>query len=249
MEDRDRVILVTGASSGIGRAAAIGLGRAGARVVLCARRVSEGEKTAEQVRAAGGEAVFERTDVSKSSDVERAVATALDRFGRLDGAVNNAGVDGPNVKTADYDEAAWRRVLDTNLTGLWLCMKHEIPAMLQSGGGAIVNVASVLGLYAYPTASAYVASKHGVVGLTRTAAVEYARHGIRVNAVCPGYVPTELSDKTFSPERRDRVVAMTPMKRPGTPEEIAEVILWLLSDASSFVTGHALVADGGLTLT
>lgn len=246
----NKVVLVTGASSGIGRASARLFAREGARVVLCARRQVEGEETAHLIRQAGGEALFVQTDVTQANEVERLVQAAVERFGRLDGALNNAGIgsvaEGKNrLFTADFTEEAWRRVLDVNLTGAWLCMKYEIAQMLQQGGGAIVNVASVLGLSGAKTTAPYTASKHALIGLTRTAAIEYATQNIRVNALCPGFVRTAMTD-AFSPEREQAALARTPMHRAAAPEEIAPAALWLLSDEASFVTGTTQVVDGGL---
>jgi NAD(P)-dependent dehydrogenase (short-subunit alcohol dehydrogenase family) len=206
-------------------------------------------ETLDLIRTAGAhEGTAVRTDVTKSYEVERLVSGVIEAHGRLDWAVNNAGIGGMEAATADYPEEEWDRVLEVNLRGVWLCMKHEISAMERQGHGAVVNVASVLGLVGYPSFSAYNAAKGGVVLLTRTAALEYARLGIRVNAVCPGFVRTPMiADDLASPEKEAAVTALHPMGRLGQPEEVAEAISWLCSDASSFVTGHALVVDGGYT--
>ena len=195
----------------------------------------------------GGEAIFVRTDVSKAVEVQALISTAVETYGRLDCAHNNAGISGGGrALTAEYPEETWHQVIAINLTGVWLCMKYEMPHMLRQGSGAIVNTASAWGLVGAPGASAYVASKHGVVGLTKTAALEYAQQGIRVNCVCPGVIHTPMTERGLSdPERRPRIIASEPMGRVSTPEEIAEAVVWLCSDASSFVTGHTMTVDGG----
>ena len=243
-----KVALVTGASSGIGRAAALALGREGARVVVAARRADAGEETAAMVREAGGDAAFVRADVSRAADVASLLAATVERYGRLDCAVNNAGTTGSTLAlTADTTEEAWDEVVTTNLKGVWLCMKHEIPLMLDAGGGSIVNMSSVLGLVGSALgASAYVASKHAIVGLTKAAALEYARRGVRVNALCPAFVETPLIEAaTSTPERRGRIAGLHPLGRLGRPEEVADAVVWLCSDASSFVTGQTVAVDGG----
>lgn len=244
------VALVTGAASGIGRATALAFGAAGASVVVADMDAPGAEATAEAIGATGAQAVVLHVDVTAPDSVESMVRRAVERFGRLDFAHNNAGVTagaGTGL-THLQDEATWDRVLGVNLKGVWLCMKYEIPQMLAQGGGAIVNTASVSGLVGRAGRSAYVASKHGVVGLTRTAAIEYARQGIRVNAVCPGFVRTPLVERALAaePEREDWMLSVTPMGRLGTPEEVAAAVLWLCSDAASFVTGHLLTLDGGV---
>ena len=246
----DKVALVTGASSGIGRASAIALAAEGARVVVAARRVEMGEETVAMIRAAGGEATFVRTDVGVASDVERLVRATAETYGRLDCALNNAGVPGSVLApTADLTEAQWDEVLATNVRGVWLSMKYEIPLMLESGGGAIVNMASILGLIGSGMGvSPYVTSKHAIVGLTKAAALEYAKRGIRVNAVCPGFVETALIElATDVPGIGEALVAAHPIGRIGRPEEVADAVVWLCSGESSFVTGQALVLDGGYT--
>jgi NAD(P)-dependent dehydrogenase (short-subunit alcohol dehydrogenase family) len=241
-----KVALVTGGSSGIGRATALALGRAGARVVVAARREQEGEETAGMVRAEGGEALFVRADVSRAGEVEAMVVRTVEAYGRLDCAFNNAGIVRRPSLTAECPEEVWDQIIEVNLKGVWLCMKYEIPEMLRGGGGAIVNNASVAGLAGLQNFSAYTASKHGVVGLTRAAALEYAKAGLRVNAVCPGYVETPLNEKALQdPEFRARVLAREPVGRVGDAKEVAEAVVWLCSDAASFVTGHAMAVDGG----
>lgn len=247
-----RVALVTGASSGIGRAIAEAFAREGAKVVVTGRRREQTDQTLALVRAAGSDGVAVIGDVSTSADVQRMVAGAVSAFGRLDCAVNNAGIEGGKafVPTADADEDIWDEVIAINLTGVFLCMKYEIRQMLTQGGGAIVNMSSVAGLIGTRIGIAYGASKHGVIGATRAAAMEYAAQGIRVNAVCPGVVRTELTERAFFHDQQ-LVAAMTarhPMGRLGTTGEVADAVLWLCSDASSFTTGHALPVDGGLTV-
>jgi NAD(P)-dependent dehydrogenase (short-subunit alcohol dehydrogenase family) len=245
-----RVALVTGASAGIGRATAIALSDEGAKVVVAARRSAQGEETVEMIRRRGGTAAFVRADVSKAADVEALVKQAVDTYGRLDMACNNAAIAGPHlVFTADFPEQDWDAVIATNLKGVWLCMKHEIRQMLKQKSGAIVNVSSVAGLVGGWFNSAYYASKHGVIGLTKAAAVEYAKDGIRINAVCPGTIRTQLAEQTMF-KNKDHVsdirqAALHPIGRIGTEEEVAAAIVWLCSDAASFVVGHAMAVDGG----
>ena len=246
----DKVALVTGASAGIGRATAIAFGEQGAKVVVAARRREQGEETVEMIRSRGGEALFVSADVSKAAQVEALVKKAVDAFGRLDIACNNAGIAGPHlVFTADFPEEDWDNVMATNLKGVWLCLKYEIRQMLAQKGGAIVNVSSVAGLIGGWFNSAYYASKHGIIGLTKAAAVEYAKDGIRINAVCPGTIRTQLAEQTMF-KKKDHVsdvrqAALHPIGRIGTPEEVAAAIVWLSSEAASFVVGHALAVDGG----
>jgi NAD(P)-dependent dehydrogenase (short-subunit alcohol dehydrogenase family) len=242
-----RVALITGAASGIGRAAARLFAERGARCVLVDLAQDAGESVAETIRSAGGEAVFIAADVADSSAVARAVALATERFGRLDYAYNNAGLSGPAHFVAEMPEDQWRRALDVMLTGVFLCMKHEIPAMLAGGGGAIVNCASGAGLIGFPGQSAYVASKHGVIGLTRAAALEYGPQGIRINSICPGTARTGMVEDVVkeSPELQDELKRLHPIGRIAEPEEIAEAALWLCTDRASFVLGTALSVDGG----
>jgi len=217
-------------------------------VVLGNRRVEEGEETVRRVREAGGEALVVRTDVTRAADVEALVAKAVQTYGRLDCAFNNAGMTGDMARTAECTEENWDRTLNVNLKGVWLAMKYEILQMLNQGGGAIVNNASVAGLVGMRGGPAYSASKGGVVQLTRTAALEYAKAGIRVNAVCPGFVATPMTEEhtRTNPDLEAWIKRIQPMGRLATPEEVAEAVVWLCSDAASFVTGHPLVLDGGL---
>ncbi|HXG21329.1 MAG TPA: SDR family oxidoreductase [Methylomirabilota bacterium] len=242
-----KVALVTGSGSGIGRASALAFAREGAKVVVADVVVEGGQETVRLITAAGGQGLFVKTDVSKAAEVEALIKQTVAAYGRLDCALNNAGVEGIFVSTVEYTEADWDRVLAINLKGVWLCMKYEIAQMLQQGGGAIVNTASGAGLVGVVGLSAYVASKHGVVGLTKTAALEYAKAGIRVNAVCPGVIETPMVARLTHnrPDLSEALVAGEPMGRTGKPEEIAEAAVWLCSDAASFVTGHAMSVDGG----
>jgi NAD(P)-dependent dehydrogenase (short-subunit alcohol dehydrogenase family) len=243
-----KIALVTGAGSGIGRATALVFAREGAKVVVADVVVDGGEETVRQIKAAGGEAIFVKADMAKAAEVEAMVQKAVATYGRLDCAHNNAGIEGATGRTADYREEDWNRVIGINLTGVWLCMKHEIAQMLKQGGGAIVNTASDAGLLGVPQMPAYVASKHGVVGLTKTAALEYAKSGIRVNAVCPGVIKTPMVERITSQRagRAERMAAAEPVGRMGKPEEIAEAVVWLCSEAASFVTGLPMPVDGGI---
>ena len=242
-----KVALITGAGSGIGRASALAFAREGAKVAVADIVVEGGEETVRMVKAAGGEAFFIKVDVANAADVEAMVNAVVDTYGRIDCAYNNAGIEGRLASTDEYPEDMFDKVIDINLTGVWLCMKYELPQMLKQGGGAIVNTASGAGLIGVAGMSAYVASKHGVVGLTKTAALEYAKSGIRVNAVCPGLIQTPMVERITAeqPQLGEALVAAEPVGRTGKPEEIAESVVWLSSDAASFVTGHAMSVDGG----
>ncbi len=245
---KGKVVLVTGASSGIGRATALAFAREGAKVVVADVQVEGGEETVRIIKEAGVEAIFVKTDVSDAAEVERLINRAKETFGRLDCAHNNAGIEGITAPTADCTEENWDRIIKINLKGVWLCMKYEIPQMLKQGSGAIVNTASVAGLVGFQGLPAYCASKGGIIQLTRTAALEYATKGIRINAVCPGVIRTPMVERVTGgkPEVEAQFTALEPVGRMGTPEEIAEAVVWLCSDAASFVTGHPLVVDGGL---
>jgi NAD(P)-dependent dehydrogenase (short-subunit alcohol dehydrogenase family) len=242
-----KVALVTGGASGIGRATALTFAREGAKLIVADMNEDGGQQTVHLITEKGGEATFVQVDVTSTSAVEALISKTMETYGRLDCAHNNAGIaGGVRARTADYPEDRWQQVIAVNLTGVWLCMKYEIPQMLHQGGGTIVNTASAAGLVGSRGTSAYVASKHGVVGLTKTAALEYAQQGIRVNCVCPGAIQTPMTDRAWSdPARRARVIASEPVGRIGNPEEIAEAVVWLCSDAASFVTGHAMSVDGG----
>ena len=243
-----RVALVTGGGSGIGRASSLAYARDGAKVVIVDVNVEGGEETVQSIKEAGGEAILVHADVSKAVEVQQIVDRTVEAYGRLDCAFNNAGVSGRSRGTmVDHSEEEWDRVIGINLKGVWLCMKAQIPQMLKQGGGAIVNNASVAGLVGIRRTSAYVAAKHGVVGLTKAAALEYAESGIRVNAVCPGYINTPLVRSVFDQLEgmEEEVIARHPLGRLGEPHEIAEAVVWLSSDAASFVTGHTMTVDGG----
>jgi len=244
-----KVALITGGTSGIGRATAVALAGAGARTVIAGRRADAGEETARQVRAAGGECVFVTADVTERAEVQALVERAAAEWGRLDCAFNNAGITGEVARTADCSEENWERTLRVNLTAVWHCMKFEILEMLKRGGGAIVNNASVAGLVGMRGGPAYSASKGGVIQLTRTAALEYAKAGIRVNAVCPGFIETPMTEAHTSgnADLEPWIRRIQPMGRLGTVEEVAQAVVWLCSEAASFVTGHALAIDGGMT--
>lgn len=244
----NKAALVTGGGSGIGRATAAAFAREGAKVVVADVVEDIGNETVQIIKQAGGEAFFVKTDVTQPIEVEAMVKKAVDTYGRLDCAFNNAGIGGEIASIDKSSEEIWDRVIAINLKGVWLCMKYEVPYMLNQGGGAIVNTASVAGLIGFPAQSAYVASKHGVVGLTKSAALDYARSGIRVNAICPGVIRTPMIGRRLDakPQREAWYVAMEPIGRLGEPEEIAEAVVWLCSDAASFVTGHPMAVDGGL---
>jgi len=245
-----KVALVTGGGSGIGRETALAFGRAGGKVVVADRNAAAGEQTSRLIDDTGGESTFVACDVSKASDVAAMVQRCVEAYGRLDCAHNNAGISGSGGAvrgpTADYSEESWDAVLSINLKGVWLCMKYELQQMLAQGGGAIVNTASIAGLVGIAGNIGYVASKHGVVGITRAAAIEYASRNIRVNAVCPGYVDTPLIEALTSDAATLAVIeSRHPQGRLGQPDEIADAVLWLCSDAARFVNGHALAVDGG----
>lgn len=242
-----KVALITGGSKGIGRAAALAFAREGAKVVIADIAVEKCADTAQKIKDDGGEAHCIETDVSKTGQVRALIDEIVTLYGRLDYAFNNAGIEGKQAPTAESTEDNWDLVIDINLKGVWLCLKYEIAQMLRQGGGAIVNTASVAGVIGYPNISAYTASKHGVLGLTKTAALEYAKNNIRVNAVCPGVIRTAMIERFTSndPQAEKQMAESAPMGRMGTPEEIADAVVWLCSDEASFVTGHPLIIDGG----
>jgi len=243
---KGKVALVTGGGSGIGYAAATLFAREGAKVVVADYNADGGERAARAIKEAGGDALFQATDVSNPAAVEALVAKAVAAYGRLDCAFNNAGIEGEFTPTPETSLENWHRVISINLSGVFYCMKYEIPAMLKNGGGTIVNNASICGLAGLSNTGAYTASKHGVVGLTKTAAIEYSSKGIRVNAVCPGFIRTPMVARVMDRGSFDEsvVIQTHPINRFGKPEEVAELALWLLSDASSFVSGAPVPVDG-----
>ena len=245
-----KVVLITGGNSGIGQATALAFAKKGAKVIVAARRVSEGKATEEMIKETGGEAHFVQTDVSKATEVEELISACIAKYGGLDYAVNNAGIAGSGfIPAAEYEEEIWDNVIDINLKGVWLCMKYEIPEMLKRGQGAIVNMSSVAGLRGGLIGVAYYASKHGVIGLTKAAAIEYAAKGVRINAVCPAVIKTPMTDPFFQDkDMTEQVTAKHPMGRVGRPEEVASTVLWLCSEDASFVTGHAHPVDGGFLI-
>lgn len=243
----NKVAIVTGGSFGIGRATALAFAKKGARIVIA--DWAEDNETLNLIKDAGGEAIFVKCDVSKAGDVKAMVEKAIAAFGRLDYAFNNAGIEGVTAPVQDCSEENWDKTISVNLKGIWLCMKYEIPEMLKQGKGVIVNCASIAGLVGYIGLPAYVASKHGVIGLTKTAALECAKLGIRVNAVCPGAIKTPMIDRLTGKKKEveDQFAAMEPIGRLGQPEEVANAVTWMCSDEASFVTGHAMAVDGGWT--
>jgi NAD(P)-dependent dehydrogenase (short-subunit alcohol dehydrogenase family) len=243
-----KVALITGGNAGIGRATAIEFAKHGAKVVISGRRQKEGHEVIAEIKALGGEAIFVRSDVSKESDVKAMIERTLATFGRLDFAFNNAGVEETLTPLPDQTEETYDQIMDINVKGVWLSLKHEIPAMLKTGGGAIVNNSSIAGLVGFAMAPVYVASKHAVIGLTKAVAVEYAKQNVRVNAVAPGTIETRMFlEVTRSPEIKQLLESGQPMGRIGQPEEIAGTVIWLCSVGASFVTGQTLAVDGGYT--
>jgi NAD(P)-dependent dehydrogenase (short-subunit alcohol dehydrogenase family) len=246
-----KVAFVTGGASGIGRAAALAFAREGAGVGVADVSEQGSQETVRLVEGLGGRAIAVRCDVTRAADVKAALDKTVEAFGRLDFAFNNAGIEPRNpAPTADYDDEEWNRIIDVNLRGVFLCMKHEIPLILKQGGGAIVNTSSGAGVIGIKGSPAYTAAKHGVIGLTRAAALDYAAQNLRVNAVCPGYIDTPMMGRFTggTDEGRAKVIGEEPVGRMGKPEEIAAAVLWLCSDLAAFTVGHALVVDGGQTI-
>lgn len=247
---KNKVALVTGGGGGIGRAAALAFARAGASVVVADRDAEAGQETVALLQALGGQAQFVLTDVTQAAQVQAMVASTVAAYGRLDCAFNNAGIEEEHMRLADCSEATFDRIMGVNVKGVWLCLKYQLAQMVLQGGGAIVNTASVAALVGAPKMAAYSASKHAVLGLTKSAAIEYARKGIRVNAICPGVIRTAMYERAVAADPRIGAAAaqMHPLGRLGEVEEVAAVVLWLCSGAASFVTGHAHTVDGGLTV-
>lgn len=246
IELNGNVAIVTGAASGIGRASAQLFAREGAKVVVTDTNETGGQETVKQIIDAGGDAFFIKSDVSNPTDCEMLVSKTVEQYGRLDCAVNNAGIGGEQNFTADYSVESWKMVLGVNLSGVFYCMKYEIPAILESGGGSIINMGSILSQVAFAGAPAYVAAKHGVIGLTQNAAVEYASRGIRVNAIGPAFIKTPMiSELEEDSESLKMLVSLHPIGRLGKPEEVAELVIWLSSNKASFITGAYYAIDGG----
>ncbi len=251
MEFKDKVILITGSASGFGKVLAQEFAKDGAALILSDVNTTEGEAVANQINAEGGKAVFTKCDVSNAEDVKNMVGMGVSTYGKLDICINNAGIAGNTLrtKTHDFTENEWDKIMDINGKGVWLCMKYQLPYLLENKGGVIVNVASVAGLLAVPGNVAYSASKHAVIGITKTAAIEYASKNIRVNAVCPAFTDTAMVQNSImaDPEYGQRLVMMNPMRRLGQPEEVTAVVRFLCSENNSFMNGQAIAVDGGLT--
>jgi NAD(P)-dependent dehydrogenase (short-subunit alcohol dehydrogenase family) len=244
---KEKVALVTGGSSGIGKACVLSFAQKGAKVVVADIDEENGKSVVEKIKGDGGEAIFLKVDVSDHEAVEKMVADTVAAFGRLDYAVNNAGIGGAQADTGEYDIEAWLQVIDINLNGVFYCMRYEIPQMLKQGGGAIVNMSSILGTDAFEKTSAYTASKHGVIGLTKTAALDYAKRGIRVNSVGPAFISTPMVTEGFNDEELEGIMALHAMGRLGEPQEVADLVIFLCSDEASFMTGGHYLVDGGYT--
>lgn len=242
-----KTIFITGAACGIGKASALAFAKAGANVAICDVNTDEGSSVARSINENGGHAIFLKCDVSKDEEVKAAIEETARKFGGLDYAFNNAGIEGESNSTTECTEKNWDQTININLKGVWLCMKYQIPQILKQGGGAIVNCSSIAGVVGFPGIPAYTASKHGVIGLTKTAALECAKSNIRVNAICPGVIQTPMIERFTHGEAQiqKQLVAGEPVGRIGRPEEIANAAMWLCSDQSSFVTGDSLIVDGG----
>jgi NAD(P)-dependent dehydrogenase (short-subunit alcohol dehydrogenase family) len=241
-----KVSIITGGSSGIGRATAVALAKEGVKVTVAARRAKEGEETVRLVKEAGSEGIFMKTDVANEDDVRSMVDKTVKTYGRLDYAFNNAGTEETMTSLVDQTSDVFDQIMNVNVKGVWLCMKYEIPQMIRTEGGAIVNMSSVAGVMGFPQLPIYVASKHAVLGLTKSAALEYAKSGIRINAIAPGGVETEMPQRAFGYQFLETLKSMHPIGRIGDPKEIANAVVWLLSDKASFVLGHTLLVDGGI---
>ena len=245
IEFENKVALITGGSGGIGKATAIAFANKGAKVVIASRREKESYETLDLVKNAGGEGIFIKTDVNHAVEIENLIEQTIANYGRLDYAFNNAGIEGKLIPFTEYAETDWDEVMNVNLKSVWLSMKYEVPAMLKSGGGVIINNASILGSRGMAYCALYSASKHGVIGLTKSVALEQAKTGIRVNCVCPGAIETDMIKRAFDDEIKAQIVSKYPMGRLGQPEEVANAVIWLCSDHASFITGHCLEIDGG----
>ena len=240
-----KVAIITGGSSGIGRAAAVALAKQGVKIAIAARRAKEGEETVRLVKEAGSEGIFVKTDVANENDVRSMVEKTVKQYNRLDYAFNNAGIEEMTTPLVDQTSEVFDQIMNVNVKGVWLSMKYEIPEMIRTGGGAIVNTSSGAGVVGYPQQPIYIASKHAVLGLTKSAALEYAKSGIRINAIAPGVTETEMVERVDK-QLIERLKSITPIGRIGDPEEIANAVVWLLSDKASFVLGHTLLVDGGV---
>ena len=247
---QDKIVFISGSSSGIGKATALSFVEQGAKVILSSRNIKSKESLVTDIKKNGGDALFIRADFSKSTDIEQAIRAGIEHFGGLDIAVNNAGIEGtPDVKTADYQEAVWDEVIAVNLKGVWIAMKHQLPAIQKRGKGAIINIASLAGLQAGGAGIGYHAAKFGVVGMTKATALEYAKDNIRINSVCPAVIETPMADRAFdTTKKRNKAIAMHPIGRFGTTKEVVDAICWLASEEASFVTGTSLAIDGGANL-
>ncbi|MDZ8054961.1 MAG: SDR family oxidoreductase [Aulosira sp. ZfuVER01] len=246
----NKVALITGGNSGIGRAAALAFAQKGAKVVIASRRIQESEETVSLIQNKGGTATFVQTDITQAIQVENLITQTVNNYGRIDYAFNNAGVEEPITSSVEKTEHIWNLIIDTNLKGVWLSMKYQIPQMLKQGGGVIINNSSILGLVALPNVPIYTASKHGVIGLTKSLALEHAQDNIRINCVCPGGIETDLLARNLDnlgEEGKNKFISLHPMGRLGKAEEIANSVIWLCSQAASFVTGQSFAIDGGFT--